>query len=447
MELSATDKLLILQGLLDYAADPLRAASDESLKERILTVLRCGGIESASFTDALGELLTSLLDGPHAPAIQEALEEIPSSVDSVRGTHQVPYDPSGVDLDELPRLSAGLQRGLSAQTERQPFAYEVVPIFFATDRAPTGKTEPRHFFSGSRGDLHFGYAQVSIPDRHHRGRLEQPPWFLPLVKQQPQHHVALLDLTTLEEGHFAVHLRAATANAVPQSALIFIHGYNVSFESAAQRTAQMCYDLQFNGIPILYSWPSTGRWYRYTVDAANVESTASNFRHFIDIVRSALPAATLHLLAHSMGNRLVRDFLEQSITNVGRNAARLGELVMAAPDVDATVFRNTRPAAWDNAEHSTLYASSRDWALRLSKRIHGYDRAGDSGGKLVIVDKVDAIDASLVETGLFGHGYYGDASSILTDMFLLLHHRFAPSKRPSLRQRQRDDRVYWEFLP
>jgi esterase/lipase superfamily enzyme len=132
---------------------------------------------------------------------------------------------------------------------------------------------------------------------------------------------------------------------------------------------------------------------------------------------------------------------------VGRNTGKLGEVVMAAPDVDTKVFRNTTSAAWEAGEHFTLYASSCDWPLRLSKMIHGYDRAGDSGDKLVIVDRVDSIDATRVETSLFGHSYYGDASSILADLFLLLHHRFAPANRPGLRPRYRDDGQNWEFLP
>ena len=307
-------------------------------------------------------------------------------------------------------------------------------------------TEPRSYFSGGRGELQFGYAEVSIPDRHRRGRLEQPPWYLPLVKEKPGHHVALLDLTVVREGQFSDHVRTAAGSGGMQQVLVFIHGYSVSFESAARRVAQLCYDLQFRGIPVLYSWPSTGRWYSYTVDEANVESTVADFLRFMALIRSLLPGGKVHLLAHSMGNRLLRDYVEQAKGEGEERAARLGEVIMAAPDVDAQVFRNTRPVAWETADHFTLYASSRDWPLRLSKLVHGYDRAGDSGDKLVIIDRVDAIDATRVGTSLFGHSYYCDAASILSDVFLLLRQGLAPGERPALAERRRDQAVYWEYL-
>ena len=47
---------------------------------------------------------------------------------------------------------------------------------------------------------------------------------------------------------------------------VFVHGYNVTFEGAAQRTAQIAYDLKFSGAPIFYSWPSQARTLEYTVD-------------------------------------------------------------------------------------------------------------------------------------------------------------------------------------
>lgn len=39
-------------------------------------------------------------------------------------------------------------------------------------------------------------------------------------------------------------------------AFVFVHGFNVPFHEAAKRTAQMAFDMHFEGLPILYSWPS-----------------------------------------------------------------------------------------------------------------------------------------------------------------------------------------------
>ncbi len=37
-----------------------------------------------------------------------------------------------------------------------------------------------------------------------------------------------------------------------------MHGYNTSFDNALYRTAQIAYDLDFDGATFLYSWPSGG---------------------------------------------------------------------------------------------------------------------------------------------------------------------------------------------
>ena len=44
----------------------------------------------------------------------------------------------------------------------------------------------------------------------------------------------------------------------PCEAFVFVHGYNNSFKAAAFRTAQIAYDLEFEGAAICYSWPSQG---------------------------------------------------------------------------------------------------------------------------------------------------------------------------------------------
>jgi len=46
--------------------------------------------------------------------------------------------------------------------------------------------------------------------------------------------------------------------------LLFVHGYNVSFEDAARRTGQLAYDLGFEGPTVFFSWPSRGSVTAYT---------------------------------------------------------------------------------------------------------------------------------------------------------------------------------------
>ena len=54
---------------------------------------------------------------------------------------------------------------------------------------------------------------------------------------------------------------------------------------------------------------------------------------------------------------------------------------------------------------------------------------------LLVVDGIDTIDASLVETGLMGHSYYGESRSVMSDLFDLLHNNSPPEERHWLRPR------------
>jgi hypothetical protein len=118
---------------------------------------------------------------------------------------------------------------------------------------------------------------------------------------------------------------------------------------------------------------------------------------------------------------------------------------LTAPDIDTDTFvHDIAPAIVPTAKRVTLYASSKDMALAFSKTVHGYDRAGESGEKIVLLDGVDTIDVSAIDTNLVGHFYYGDNRSVLSDMFNLIKGQPAMD-RFGLKKRTKDRRPYWVF--
>jgi esterase/lipase superfamily enzyme len=143
-----------------------------------------------------------------------------------------------------------------------------------------------------------------------------------------------------------------------------------------------------------------------------------------------------------MGNRA----LGEAIRRVG-SGTLFNEVVLTAPDIDTDTFVNDiAPAIVPTARRVTLYASSKDKALALSKKVHTYDRAGESGQKIVLVDSVDTIDVSAVDTNFVGHFYYGENKSVLSDIFNLIRgHKV--SDRFGLKQRSKNKRFYWVFQP
>lgn len=330
--------------------------------------------------------------------------------------------------------------------------FRTVRVFFATDRleVPILQDDFRKAFANERasdGKLRFGTCEVSIPESHRIGILESPSIFKLQFRQDPNKHVALLSLTKLEPGDFFSKVSAAAESSGSCDAFVFVHGYSVTFAEALRRTAQIAFDLGFNGAPICYSWPSKGTYIGYAADETSVEWTEPHLLNFLNDLSAQRKIETIHLLAHSMGNRAVVGCLERIASTFSQSTPpTFRQAILAAPDIDAGVFENKAPLAAKSASRVTLYASSSDLPLHWSKDFHRYRRAGDTDEGILIVSGVDSIDASNVPSGFLGHSYYGDSRTLLSDIFELITKGTAPP-RFGLRPEMIDGRLYWVFVP
>lgn len=327
--------------------------------------------------------------------------------------------------------------------------FTMVKIFYVTDRNKTGVADPAGFYGNDRGNIELGTCDVSIPRDHRIGFIERPIsiWRLEF-REDPSKHVVLLSVVPHPKEKFESELRARVASSKRNEALVFVHGYNVTFVDATRRTAQMAYDLEFDGAPILYSWPSNGTLGGYVVDETNIEWTIPHLQKFLEEVVSLSGAHTVHLIAHSMGNRALTRALAAMTPNFeSPSIPAFKHLVLTAPDIDAEVFKSLAKEFVKAVDRTTLYVSANDKALTASKRFHGYSRAGDSGSEIVIVPHVDTIDATAVDTSFIGHAYYGENRSVLSDLFYLIGHGTPPGNRFGLIRKQKSDGHYWEFRP
>ncbi|MCC9609743.1 alpha/beta hydrolase [Blastopirellula sp. JC732] len=303
-------------------------------------------------------------------------------------------------------------------------------------------------FSGGRGELQFGACHVSIPEVHEVGQLEAPSILKLELTERPEKHVVLLDVLSKEEEAFFADLREMVAQSPRREILIFVHGYNVSFEDAARRTAQMAYDLKFTGVPMFYSWPSQADLFGYATDRDNSLWTVSHLKEFLLKVAQQSDAQSINLIAHSMGNRAMGAALEEIAAEMKEETKLFNQVVLAAPDVDAQVFKEEiAPQIVRASNQVTLYASANDLALLASKNVNGYPRAGDVRPEIVIVPGVDTIDVSAIDTSLIGHAYYGDNDSIICDIFTLLHQPQPAAHRQWLRSVSGPGGMYWVFEP
>jgi esterase/lipase superfamily enzyme len=323
---------------------------------------------------------------------------------------------------------------------------EVVPVFYATDRARIGRpTEPVTYGSErSLAGLAYGCTFVSIPPGHRRGHLERPSILKLEFREDSARHVVALKVTEYTKDTFFDLLRKAMAGPDERSTFVFIHGFNVEFNEAVRRTAQLGFDLGLRHAPILYSWPSQGNALQYIADTNAAMWTVPHLAEFLRDLQEQSGATSIHLIAHSMGNQALTGALRMLRAERSSETGFFKQVVLTAPDLDAHVFeRDLAPQIVGIGERTTLYASSRDEVLSVSKRLNAYRRAGDAGEGIVVVEGVDSIDASQVSTGL-GHSAYGDVRTVVEDLSLLLRLGLAPGKR-NLVARGVPPKQHWAF--
>jgi esterase/lipase superfamily enzyme len=300
----------------------------------------------------------------------------------------------------------------------------VVPVRYATDRK-LDESADKIAFLGERvcqpngvcsSELHYGVANVSIPADHRVGSVERPSFWQSADK----------------EKHFMMSIRVQTKDQYFDGLkgggeiLVFIHGFNVGFEDAVFRTAQMSYDLEFHGKTVLYSWPSADSLGAYMTDRSTAQDSRHLFAPFLERILADSGASVVHVIAHSMGNEVLVGAMELIDLEKIQGGSSLRNIVFAAPDVSAQNFnqfakrfRETHP----KEPRMTLYASSDDKALAFSAIPNGVVRAGffeDTDTPNVIADGVDTIDASGIDTTFLQHSYYGDNTSVLADLLYVL---------------------------
>lgn len=336
----------------------------------------------------------------------------------------------------------------TVESARKP-EYAVVRVLFATDRNATGSHSPAEMFGGQRAappTITYGVCDVSIPREHRMGELESPSIWSLEFRKDPEKHVVLLRVAALPKEQFFVIASRRARESAQREAFVFVHGYNVTFEDAARRTAQIAYDLGFAGAPVFYSWPSTGSPLAYTVDAANIEWSEAHLASFLEDFLGRSDAQNVYLVGHSMGTRGLTRALLRLHASKPALAGRVKEVILSAADIDAQVFRNDiAPALARIAKPITLYASSEDAALLASKKVHGYARAGDSREGLIVVPGIETIDATGMDTGFLRHSYFAERASVLSDIYYMIRDGKRADERFGLQAVTAGASKYWIF--
>ena len=398
---------------------------------------------------------------PAAPASAPPPPPPPPAPDAPRAEEAA----AEVDRPDVPATSAGPSRPAGRRAPRSE-----IEIFYGTNRARRSTCDqastvkwnsspacrPNSFYTGDPArrderhpdDLEVGRFRVAFPPDHQPGIIERPTVLtIELGREDPSRHVVISELSSFGTDYEA-WVRAVKGSG-KKDAFIYVHGYYTSFEAAARQAGQLAFDLEidrdFEGVPMLYTWPSQGTLKGYLLDYDRSRAAARAFNQFLDLVKQRAGLSRIHIVAHSMGNLLVANAL-QSRWSGGRQEKFLEQLVLAAPDISAEDFRDqflkTLPQL---AKRVTLYVSDNDKALRTSAGLRdGIPRAGLLEGGLMSVSEpgFEVVDATPLPADFLDHSYYSNNRSMLADIYCLLGGS-APSGRPLIMAAG----VNWAFRP
>ena len=320
--------------------------------------------------------------------------------------------------------------------DRHGYSPEIV--YFATNREPErGKSagsDPDLYFGGDRGQLTYGKCEVSIPYKRKPGTLPGPSILRLEFSQDPAKHVVLMEIDLLPNADFWKQLRAAVEASPEKQLLVFVHGYCATFRDAARRTAQMSYDMNYKGPAMFFSWPagaeseSFKEKANYLKDLRRAEESDDDLIAVLAGVSRYSGAKSIHLVAHSMGNYVLTEALKTIDDRRPPGVPQVplfDQVALAAPDINAREFvERTGERILPFSRRFTVYASSQDKALRLSKAVNGFEPLGFLNDYTRVGAKkrlFDLVDVSQLTTSWFdsGHIYYGDMPEMISDFSYL----------------------------
>jgi esterase/lipase superfamily enzyme len=283
--------------------------------------------------------------------------------------------------------------GSRAAVDREPV------LLVATTRRPTAE---RPWFGSQRGrGLTFAEARVSPPDRSITGRVASMvtgDWSVASVEK------------TQGENAASAFVNAAVGRDV----LMYVHGYRESFETAAVSASQLSSGVGFRGATALFTWPSGSGTFDYGYDRESAMWSRDAFEDLLQALAASPSGGRVHIVAHSMGTLLTLEGLRMLRASGGEAAmARIGSIVLAAPDIDLDLFTRGIERLGPDAKKITVISSTNDRALAISSRIAGGVRAG--GAEREKLERLEGLGVRIADASEYGGGGLG---IINHDLFL-----------------------------
>ncbi|MDS7595751.1 alpha/beta hydrolase [Agrobacterium tumefaciens] len=271
---------------------------------------------------------------------------------------------------------------------------KTVTAYVASTRDPD--ESGKGFGTGRASSPNYARFDISIPPSHRKGKIEWPN-----AKPNPRTDFVVTRASMLPETEFNDDLGHVLRSG--RQVGLFVHGYNYSYQEALFRAAQMAADADINGVPVVFSWPSQANVTGYVADKESAAYSRDALAGLMrDLTRQSRKGKVV-VFGHSMGGWLVMEALRQ-LRFEGKNdvIARL-QVVLAAPDIDADVFRKQIEVVGRLDPPLTVLVSKDDRALKASSIL---------GADVTRIGALDVEDPQVQEAALKEGVQFVDISNL-----------------------------------
>ncbi|PBB18868.1 esterase [Mesorhizobium sp. WSM4313] len=288
-------------------------------------------------------------------------------------------------------------------------------MLVATTRKPSD--DRGQLYSGDRGTaISLNNIVISIPPDRNRtvGKIQWPL----LVKPDPEREFAVLSVGKVASQSAVLEWVRRNRNGKRQ-VLIFVHGFNNTYADAVFRFAQIVHDTGTDAAPILFTWPSRGDPFDYLYDK---ESTNYSRRALEDLILQATSSpdvADVTILAHSMGAWLTAEALRDIAMRDQTIPTKVRNVVFASPDIDIDVFRRQFIEMGPTRPHFTIFTSTNDKALQVSRLLSGGVRRVGGTDLRPYASELEELGVSVIDTSditpgdPLGHSAFADTPGIV----------------------------------
>lgn len=242
--------------------------------------------------------------------------------------------------------------------------------------------------------------------------------------------------------------KATKGGETPAHTLVFIHGFKADLKIALNTLRELHnryvvpHDSPVENI-VLFTWPAKANLLKYRDDARDAVKSgyalARSYAAMKDFFKKTFVTERqkqcqqkIHLMCHSMGNRV----LESMITSLNEMnvevTSTFGEILLVASDIDYDALEKPRPLyrLLDVGERVHVYYHNNDQALGISELTkNAFNRLGRWGAKNTLglpddvyqADVTDIRDDKGLQNRVVHHWYYTNSNTVVNDIIEVLN--------------------------